>query len=497
MEEDLVLSPPNDIEAERKLLGLLLVNPTEMNSIPELEPHDFYNGANALLYSHMRDCWDGAINQSKLNDGLLTTLGYYLKECNSGDQTSDFDRVGGWSGLTEYMSDVDFALFVPSRDVPMLAERLRNLRIKRDTMRGNHKINQYAANGKAPIEVLEEMQALNDTLKGLLPAEKPKNPRELCELVIEGITSRRDNPSAGVPCGIPDLDNLTHGWEPGELILIGGIPGSFKTALALTFTHRQRDPVNTLFVSLEMTTKQLIERLFCQITEIPHELFKLGQIGTRERELLERATQIIERLDPVILDDAEKFATVAAVDAHIVARKRQLAAQGKKLDQVIIDHVQLMKGKVRKNAQDKQRQQEIEEISRGMKSLAKKHQVPIILLSQLSRSYATRQNKRHQISDLRDSGALEQDADIIIFTYHHAQHDENTKEPNCLEVIVAKNREGKRGTVYCKLTAEHYGIYPTNDVTWRPEYGTPADYTPPRRKKGSTHAANTTEKESE
>lgn len=475
MDEDVL---PSDYEAECQLLGCLLVNNTETLDMvcSELDVKDFSDGVNALVFQRISEMYSefgSAIDQQ--------AIGTFLKHSNyfPDDEVykNDFERIGGWSGLTtNYIEQAAYP-----QNAHLLVQTLRNLRIKRDAFRRLNTLQYHAGNGKTPQELIDGIDNLHNDLEMLVPAQANNDLAALCDSVIAEMQTRIDK-TPGVKTGFTNLDRMTFGFQPGQFIVIGGVPGSYKTALALTFTHRHKlESGNWLFISLEMTKEQLIERLFCQMTEISSEQFKLGHIDQHVLEKLQEAKRRIVDLDLVILDDTDKLNKLGAIEAAITRRKRA----GKKLDGVIVDHIQLLTAKGARKDSDRQR--EVEENSRGLKAMAKRHGLPIVALSQLSRVYAGRKDKRPQMSDLRDSGAIEQDADLVMFTYYEPLHNPDTHIRDCVELIVAKQRSGQTGKVYLHLRPEYYGLYDAVNEFYKPDYGAPAPKKPPA---GSTYAAN-------
>lgn len=482
MDTDEAIIPPSDCEAEDKLLGSLLVNPEHFGQAAAgLEPADFYRPANALLFKRLRGLWEDWGTTGINCDALHETL----KLNKSSDGTTELDHVGGWPAISDRL-----IMALRPETIPFHIAHLRNLRIKRDALKGQYLIQRYASNGKMPEEVIEAMTTQAQDLTRLLPGEKPADSAKLCDEVIEEIFKRASGESTAIPTGLSDLDALIGGWMPGNLIILAGRPGMFKTATALNFCHRSKRPTRCLFLSFEMTRKELTARLFSQIGEIPGELIKQGTVGKYERDRMEFAKQVILDRGIEILDDNDKLNGLQQIEAVLL----KLKSEGKLPELVIVDYLQLISGT---KYRETNRNLEVEENSRGFKAMAKRFGITFIVLSQLSRAVEARQNKRPMLSDLRDSGAIEQDGDIVIFTYRDAYYNPETKEPNCLELIVAKNRHGAAGTVYTRLNPSTGNIVDADSKFWKPDYGTTPQFVPKKKRGGSTFAANTQQQEEE
>jgi replicative DNA helicase len=474
--------PPADTEAERQLLGCLMVNADRFPEAASIvDPADFYNVSNKVLFRRMSE-WV-SFDCGELN---IETLGSYLKDTEdfAGPEfKSDFEYYGGWSGLSE----ITQAAILPE-SVTAYARRIRALRIKREALYGQDQIRDYANNGKGPDEVIEAIQSLSDSLSVLLPGEAEASLTVTCDSLIKELPARLDRELMGLSSGLNDLDSLTHGWAPGQFIIIAGRPGMYKTQLALNLTIPTKPikrPFQTLYISMEMSKQELVERLLCQIGELHNDLLKRGTIGEHEARVLASARERLLDAAPIILDDADSLGKLAGIEAQIIKRKRT----DKPIELLIYDYVGLCEGGSKKA--EASRQEEIAAFSRGLKKMAKRHKIPIIALVQVTRGPDARANKRPMLSDLRDSGALEQDADVVLFTYYEPNYNPEAKEKHCLEIIVAKNRHGQQGTIYARVNPETGQISNSQDPYWRPDYGKAPDKPKTRYGKGgSTHAAN-------
>jgi replicative DNA helicase len=238
----------------------------------------------------------------------------------------------------------------------------------------------------------------------------------------------------GISSGFKDLDKLTSGLQKSDLILVAARPSMGKTAFTLNIAaYCGLHDCKVAFFSLEMSKEQLMQRMMCSEGGIDATRLRTGQLDEGEWNKLVETADRLSRA-PIFIDDT---AGITVMDLRSKARRLK-AEHG--LDLIIIDYLQLMQGRASKNSDN--RQQEISEISRSLKALARELDVPVIALSQLSRSVESRQVKKPMLSDLRESGSLEQDADIVMFLYREDYYDKDTENKNITEIIVAKHRNG-------------------------------------------------------
>ena len=244
----------------------------------------------------------------------------------------------------------------------------------------------------------------------------------------------------GIPSGFKDLDNLTSGLQPSDLILVAARPSMGKTAFTLNIaTHvavYEKKPV--AFFSLEMSKEQLVQRMLCSEGGIDAQRLRVGELEEKDWTRLISAADRLAAA-PIFIDD-----TAGITVMELRSKARRLKAEHG-LELIVIDYLQLMQGRASKNSDN--RQQEISEISRSLKALARELNVPVIALSQLSRSVESRQVKKPMLSDLRESGSLEQDADIVMFLYREDYYDPDTENKNITDLIIAKHRNGPVDTV--------------------------------------------------
>lgn len=263
---------------------------------------------------------------------------------------------------------------------------------------------------------------------------------EVVETTLDKITKLYENKAGltGLPTGFRDFDKLTSGLQPSDLILIAARPSMGKTAFTLNIAQNVgvRQKKTVAFFSLEMSKEQLVQRLLCQISRIDSQKLRTGQLNSDDE--WSRLTDACDKLyqSNIYIDD-----TPGITVAEMSSKARRLKAEHG-LDLIVVDYLQLMQGRRSEN-----RQQEISEISRSLKGLARELKVPLIALSQLSRSVESRQEKKPMLSDLRESGALEQDADIVSFLYREGYYNPESENKDIAEVIIAKHRNGPVGSV--------------------------------------------------
>lgn len=421
------LTPPANPEAEQSVLGAIILRPQVMDLVADvLTPQDFYRQAHRQIYQVMIDLY----NRHEPVD--LVSVNNLLKE------RGQLEEVGGplfLSGLSEHVG------------IAANADHYARLVHDKAVLRRLLECSQEIAGAcLAPQEdvadfldwaehrIFEVAEA--KIRQGFQPIEGLVN-KEIATL--EAIWGRKDSAITGVSSGFVDLDNFTAGFQPSDLIILAARPSMGKTALALNiaFNAAYKPRTSVAFFSLEMSREQLVRRLLSSIGEVDASQIRRAAFLTTQEwaHLQEAAGYLIDC--PIYIDD-----TPAASVLEIRAKCRRLKAEGK-LGLVVIDYLQLMRGR----GDAPSREQEISEISRSLKALAKELAVPVIALSQLNRRVEERPNKRPQLADLRESGAIEQDADVILFIYRDEVYREDSPDKGVAEVIIGKQRNGPTGKV--------------------------------------------------
>jgi len=259
--------------------------------------------------------------------------------------------------------------------------------------------------------------------------------------------SEEEGSLSGVSSGFKDLDTLTSGFQPGDLILVAGRPSMGKTAFSMNVAESvMKNGGRSMIFSMEMPSESLLQRTISSTGKISQTSLRSGTLSEFELSILDKAVQQVNEMDVIIDDEGSLTMNQVSVRARAEHAKE-------KLDLIAIDYVQLMSGP--ESAKESNRTNEIGEISRGIKKLAKELNVPILLLSQLNRSLESRPNKRPLPSDLRESGGLEQDADLILFVYRDEVYDEETDAKGLAEIIIGKQRNGPLGTAILKFTGQY------------------------------------------
>ena len=419
--------PPQNIQAEQAVLGAMLLKKDAIAEAAEkLQPEDFYREAPRLVYQAILELF----RRDEAAD--LVTVTEQLKK------TDNLEKAGGIAFVTSL-----------ANAVPTAANLEYHARIVLEKAQLRNLINTATEIAGSAYEDAEEIGSLmDDAEKKILAVTGRGSTFDLTsigDLVLDVFSkveerSKHKNALTGLASGFVDLDRLTSGFQPSDLILVAARPSMGKTAFTLNIATyvavRLKQPV--AFFSLEMSNVQLVQRMLCAEGGIDSQALRSGVL---ERDDWTRLISASDRLmkAPMFIDD-----TPGITVAELRSKARRIKAQHG-LSLVVIDYLQLMQGRPGRNGDN--RQQEISEISRSLKALARELGVPVIALSQLSRSVEARQIKRPMLSDLRESGSLEQDADIVMFLYREDYYDSETERKNITDVIIAKHRNGPIDTV--------------------------------------------------
>jgi len=426
--------PPHSIEAEQSLLGGLLIDNEALDKVADVvSVSDFYRQDHQIIYQHIHQL----IERSQPAD--IVTVGESL------ESNAELNTVGGLEYLGLLAENTPTAA-----NIRGYAQIVRERSIMRNLVQVGTEIVDSALSpqGRDAQQLLDESES-----KIFQIAEAGKNDRigftdikELLPQVAERIDQlfQRDNPSdvTGVPTGYKDLDMMTSGLQPGDLVIIAGRPSMGKTSLALNIAEYVAIDTGlpAAIFSMEMSSTQLVSRLIGSVGKLNQRKMRTGQLDDNDWEKLSYALGQLNEA-PIFIDEGS-----ALNPYEVRARARRLHKQCGKLGLVVIDYLQLM-GTA---GSSENRATEISEISRSLKSLAKELNVPVVALSQLNRSVEQRPDKRPVMSDLRESGAIEQDADVIMFIYRDEVYNPETPDKGVAEIILAKQRNGPVGRV--KLT---------------------------------------------
>jgi replicative DNA helicase len=423
--------PPHSIEAESSVLGGLLLDNDAWDRVGDLlVDNDFYRYEHKLVYAAMGTL----INGSRPAD--VITVFEHLQSLGKAEE------VGGLAYLNS------LAQYVPSAsNIRRYAEIVRERSILRKLVSASDEIatNAFNPRGRPVAAILDEAEQkiFNIGEEGSRMKQGFQAMDSLVVQLLDRVQEMADNPNdiTGVPTGFYDLDRMTAGFQAGDLIVLAARPSMGKTALAINIAEHValNEGLPVAVFSMEMGAAQLAVRIVGSIGRIDQSHLRTGKLTDEEWP---RLTEAIEKLRNISLHIDE---TAGLTSSELRANARRLSRQCGKLGLIVVDYLQLMSGSTNDG---ENRATELGEISRGLKMLAKELQCPVIALSQLNRSVETRPDKRPMMSDLRESGAIEQDADIIMFIYRDEYYTKDAcKEPGVAEVIIAKQRNGPTGMV--------------------------------------------------
>ena len=426
--------PPQNIEAEQSVLGAMLIDKEAIAKATEiLSAEDFYREAHRVIFSAMLEIY----NKNEAVD--MITVTDILRRDNK------LEDVGGIAYITSLANVV-----LTAANVKYHAEIVAEKSVLRQLVKVSTEI---AAMG---YEANDEVGVLLDTAESrILEISNRKKRADFTPISavlmdsVQNIEKLLNNKGGltGIPTGFNDLDKLTSGLHPSDFIILAARPSMGKTALALNIVqnvalraHKRvgGDPRSVAFFSLEMSKEQLVNRMLCAEANIDSQRLRIGEMKEDDWTHLWDACDVMSKAK-IYIDD-----TAGITVMEMRSRARRLKAEHG-LDLIVVDYLQLMQGSGKRNTSG-DRQQEVSEISRSLKALARELDVPVLALSQLSRGVEARQVKRPMLSDLRESGSLEQDADIVAFLYREDYYNPETENKHT-ELIIAKHRNGPVDTV--------------------------------------------------
>lgn len=426
---------PHSIEAEQSVIGSMLMDKEAIISASEIVVgHDFYQHQYGVMFEAMVELF----NEGKPVD--LVTLQNRLKEKDVPPEVSSL----------EFVRDI-MATVPTSANVKSYANIVREKAVLRRLIKVNEEIANTCYAGKDKLEDI-----LADTEKSIFNLLQSRNSGEFVPIrqvalnVLEKIeeASKNQGTVTGIPTGFIDLDYKTSGLQPSDFVLIAARPSMGKTAFVLNLVDHVavKKNLSCMVFSLEMSKEQLVNRMLSMESNVDSQKLRTGTLTDTDWDAVVEGIGVIGN-SKLIIDDTPG---ISITELRSKCRKMKLEYG---LNLIIIDYLQLMSGSGKGNGEN--RQQEISEISRSLKALAREMSSPVIALSQLSRACETRPDHRPMLSDLRESGAIEQDADVVMFLYRDDYYNKDTENPNIAEVIIAKQRNGPIGTV---------------NLVWRPEY---------------------------
>jgi replicative DNA helicase len=418
---------PHSIEAEQSVLGGLMLDSSAFDAVSEIVGrNDFYKAAHRQIFGVMTQL---------LEDGQPIDVITVAEALN---RLGELNSVGGLAYLTELASGV-----AGSANLPAYARIVRERSTLRQLIAAATEITKASYN-PGPLGADELLQLAEKKVMEIAE-ERPKDGgftdvNTLLKAAVEKIDAlfRSDSDITGVSTGLTDLNAKTSGWQPGELIILAARPSMGKTALALNFVEAalMTQPKPVLIFSLEMPADALVMRMLSAIGRIDQGNIRTGRLTEEDWPKLEAAARKLK--DKLLFIDD----TAGLTPNEVRARTRKIAREYGNPGMIMIDYLQLM----HVAGSTEGRTQEVSEISRSMKALAKEYQCPVICLSQLNRGVESRPNKRPMNSDLRESGAIEQDADVILFIYRDEYYNEESPDKGIAELIIGKQRNGEIGT---------------------------------------------------
>lgn len=417
---------PQSVEAEEAVLGAILVNPMSLGKIVEfLKPESFYKPAHKIIYEAMLELF-------RKNEPIdIVTVSEHLRN------KEELDLAGGRSYINDLAMNV-----VTTANIEFYAKIIQEKEIKRALINAGSEIVSMSYENEDTDSVLDNAQKLIFNIAAQKDTTDLVGIQDLVVSSYEQIEQRYNNKDdlVGVTTGFYDLDAITSGLQKSDLIILAARPSMGKTAFALNLAQNvaMKGKKGVAIFSLEMPKQQLVKRMLCAEAEVDSSRVTSGNLQPKDWEKLMEAMGRLSEAK-IYIDD-----TSGVTSIDIKAKCRRLMMEEKELGLIVIDYLQLMEGGGNPN----DRNQQISAISRSLKGLARELDVPIIALSQLSRGVEARNDKRPMLSDLRDSGAIEQDADIVMFIYrdeYYNRDDVNNKGK--AEVIIAKHRNGSVGTI--------------------------------------------------
>ena len=432
-QEEIIRNMPNNLEAEQSVIGSMITDRNAITVASEiLTAADFYNKGCSILFETMVELY----NDNAVVD--LVTLQSRLKDKNVAGELSDM----------QYLANI--AMSVPTTvNVKAYAEIVKEKAILRKLIAVTTDINNNCySNGDAETVLADAEKKVFEVVKSRTGGQDFTPIKNIVVNVLDNIERATHSNSSvtGIPTGFIDLDTKTAGLQKSDLVLIAARPSMGKTAFVLNVTQDAvlKSNITTAIFSLEMSKEQLVTRLFSLDSGVNSQKIRIGNLNPDEMmSIIETADKIGK--SKLIINDTPG---ISINELRSACRKMKLEND---LGLVIIDYLQLMTG----NAKTDSRQQEISEISRSLKALAREIDAPVIALSQLSRAVEQRQDHRPMLSDLRESGAIEQDADVVMFIYRDDYYNKDSEKKGVAEIIIAKQRNGPIGTV---------------ELAWLPDY---------------------------
>lgn len=435
---------PQSLEAEKGVLGSIIIDPEAYDQVADyLTPADFYRNAHRVIY----DTILALVSRRILPD--------FITLCDELDRVGKLEQVGGASYLTGLINEVP-----TSGNIEYYAQIVSRTALHRRLI--------HAAGQIAALAYEQTPEALNQSMQLLFNLEQHTMSQafsgmpELVSEYLEELNFLHEHKGAltGVPTGYPDIDDCTGGFQKTDFIILGGRPSSGKTSFGLSMGYNAaiRGKHIAIF-SLEMGKKQLMRRLMSMATKVDLQRLRSGWIADEEWDCIVKESGNLSNL-PIWIND-----TAGNPIASMRSQLRRLVQEQGHIDLVMVDYL----GLIEPDEKTENRVQEMSKISRGIKQLAREFDVPVLALAQLSRNVESRQNKRPMLSDLRDSGSLEQDADVVLFVYRDAYYAQQEgrevaeDKKNVADISIAKQRNGPTGDVQLYFQPEQAMFYPLEE----------------------------------
>ncbi|OHB33260.1 MAG: replicative DNA helicase [Desulfuromonadaceae bacterium GWC2_58_13] len=434
--------PPQSLEGEMSVLGGVLLENEALNKALEiLRPEDFYRESHRKIFNALIDL------SEKGEPADLVTLTAALQK------RGDLDVVGGGAYLATLVDYVPTAA-----NIVYYCRMVKEKALSRNLI---HVATEIATRGYESTDVEADLDWAEKSIFEIAGSKTKASyfsTREIMKDTFKAIEKLYDRKEliTGIPTGFNDLDLMTAGLQGGDLVIVAARPSMGKTAFALNIVEyaavRAQKPTPSIIFSLEMSKEQLVQRMLCSVSRVDASRLRTGHLGDSDWPKLTNGAGLLSEA-PIFIDDTPSISVL-----ELRAKSRRLKAEHD-LGLIVVDYLQLMQGK---NAES--RQQEISEISRSLKGLAKELKVPVVALSQLNRSLESRTDKRPMMADLRESGAIEQDADVIMFVYRDSVYCDACKQRDnsCdkghakdAEIIIGKQRNGPIGTVHLTFHGEY------------------------------------------
>lgn len=434
-------TPPQSIDAEKSVLGSILLDPDGLIKIVDLIDHDdFYVPAHQYIYNAIFDLFNKRVNID------VITLNAILQD------KGQLDKIGGSSYLAELVD------FVPtSSHIFQYAQIVKKKATLRKLLKAGQDITALGFEENKEVEnLLEEAEKSLFSVSQTFVKDKFVHIKDVLTETYEKIAELHDSDAkdkfSGLPYGFRDLDGITSGMHPSDLIILAARPAMGKTALALNIAQNAALKNKSVgVISLEMSKDQLVERMFCSLLQVDSWKIKTGQLDDRD---FAKMGPVMDKLNSMklFIDDSLSSSVV-----ELRAKTRRLQMEHG-LDLLIIDYLQLMSSG--KGGFSANRVNEISDISRSLKSLARELNIPIIALSQLSRAVESRPDKTPVLSDLRESGAIEQDADLVMMLYRDDYYNpDDSSKPGITDLLIRKHRHGSVGSVELMFKKEQMKFY--------------------------------------